>query len=264
LPTDPIISLKSDTGDIFQVLKGQFTTQLIYQCDGGTILYNGKKLPQNRTAQNDPTGNPAEQVITNSTYRNLLIGMNEGYLSPTGINYSANFAGLTPFANGGSAYAKVIHANSNSYGFPYADSNLKVLVQASPSDLITMTILTDSEAKNYDNDPPQNGNQPSSGTYQFGIGAGSSSLGTITIGGWVYLPNAAGAYGGFLPTVTEWTQMNFSGPGKYIWFKTTGNGLVSASGCFTSGDTQWLKKILTWGASVAWKSGAASPPKPTN
>ncbi len=86
----------------------------------------------------------------------------------------------------------------------------------------------------------------------------------ITIGGWTYLPNKDGAYGGFLPTVTDWTQMNFSGPGKYIWFKTTGSGLVSATGCLSGGDPQWMKNVLTWGASVSWKSGASSPTKPTN
>lgn len=61
-----------------------------------------------------------------------------------------------------------------------------------------------------------------------------------------YQPTAEGAYGGFLPTVSEWTKMNFSGPGTYIWFKTTGDGYVSASGCFSSGDPQWINNILTW------------------
>ena len=59
-----------------------------------------------------------------------MIGINEGYFSMTNPanNDNSMFPGLVPFATGdGNQYAQVIHEGSNSYGFPYADSNLKVL-----------------------------------------------------------------------------------------------------------------------------------------
>jgi hypothetical protein len=31
-----------------QISKNQFTTEYLYRCDGGTIVFNGKSLPQNR------------------------------------------------------------------------------------------------------------------------------------------------------------------------------------------------------------------------
>lgn len=257
--TDVMISLKSAEGDTFEVLKSQFTTEICYRCDGGTLIYNGVTVDQNQSPQNTN-----DKMFANSTFRNILIGINEGYFTSAGPNESIDFPGDVPFATGqGSDYAKVLHENSNSYGFPYADSNLKVLVTASPSDMITMTICTDTEAIGYNGNTDNTANQPSSGDFQFGIGAHSSSLGMITIGNWRYIANEDGAYGGFLPTLTEWTKMTFEGPGKHIWIKTTGDGFVSADGCFNTGAPSYNKKVLTWGAGVEWKSGVASPSKPT-
>lgn len=257
--TDVMISLKSAEGDTFEVLKSQFTTEICYRCDGGTLIYNGAIVDQNQSPQNTN-----DKMFANSTFRNILIGVNEGYFTASGPNESINFPGDVPFSTGeGSDYAKVLHENSNSYGFPYADSNLKVLITASPSDTITMTICTDTEAKGYNGDTDNTANQPTSGEFQFGIGANSSSLGMITIGGWRYIANKDGAYGGFLPALTEWTKMTFEGPGKHIWIKTTGDGFVSADGCFNTGTPTYNSKVLTWGAGVEWVSGAASPAKPT-
>lgn len=257
--TDPIISLTANNGDTLEVLKSQFNTTICYQCDGGTLIYNGKTVDQNQSPQNTN-----DKLYANSAFRNILIGINEGYFTKAGPNNSEDYAGQVPFATGeGSKYAQVLHENSNSYGFPYADSNLKVLIQAASSDTIDMTICTDSEAKGYSDDT-NTPNMPTSGDYQFGIGSGSSALGMITIGNWRYIADKEGGYGGYLPTVTEWTKMHFSGPDKYIWFKTTGAGFVSADGCFSSGAPTYISKVLTWGADVSWVAGANSPAKPTN
>lgn len=269
-PNDPIISM-SGGGHTFEILKGQFTTDIMYKCDGGTLIYDGKTVPDNRTHDNDPTGDPAEQVITNSTFRIICVGINESYFTPGGANNSANFPYMTPFQNGqGNQYAEIIHQNSNSYGFPYADGNLKVQMKAAPDGLITLTICKDDEAKDYDPDPPVPPVVPTSGDYEFGIGTGSESLGTISIGGCKYKPNDQGAYGGYLPTVTEWTKMIFSGPGTYIWFKCTGDGCVFGQGCFNDPNAPtWLVNpatghhVLTWGANVSWKPGVPSPSKPS-
>ena len=258
--TDVMISLKSAEGDTFEVLKSQFTTEICYRCDGGTLIYNGATVDQNQSPQNTN-----DKMFANSTFRNILIGINEGYFTADGPNKSLDFPGQVPFSTGqGSNYAKVLHENSNSYGFPYADSNLKVLITASPSDIITMNICTDTEAKGYNNNTNDSANQPTSGQFQFGIGANSSSLGMITIGGWRYIANKDGAYGGFLPALTEWTKMTFEGPGKYIWIKTTGDGLISADNCFNTGTPTYNNKILTWGAGVVWNSETESPTKPTS
>ena len=47
----------------------------------------------------------------------------------------------------------------------------------------------------------------------------------------IKIVNEKGGYGGFLPTLTEWTKMTFEGPGKYIWIKTTGDGFIAADNC---------------------------------
>ena len=258
----PIISMKSKDGNLFQILKGQLTNEIIYRCDGGTLIYDGITYPQNRTKENDPGSTEAERTITNSTFRNILIGINEGYFTAVGENRSANFPYFSPFYTGeGSAYAKVLHYTSNSYGFPYADSNLKVLITANPSELLTMTIIKDDEAKGYDNSPPEGGNQPQSGDYQFGIGALSSLLGIIKIGNCRYLPNEAGAYGGFLPTVNDWIKMEFEGAGRHIWINPAERS-DNGKGCFSPVDPFWDNKKLTWGAGVTWNEWVPSPPKP--
>jgi len=42
-----------------------------------------------------------------------------------------------------------MHETSNSYGFPYADSNLKTLLVAAIDTPITLTILKDDESGGY-------------------------------------------------------------------------------------------------------------------
>ncbi len=144
--TAPILTIKSGS-DTFQILKSQFTTEYLYRCDGGQIIFNGQSLPQNR---NDEKGTNASAVYTNSLFRNLCIGINEGYFTADGTNDSSKFSSDKPFQNGqGSAYAQIIHETSNSYGFPYADSNLKTLLVASIDTPITLTILTDDESGGY-------------------------------------------------------------------------------------------------------------------
>jgi hypothetical protein len=143
---DPILTLKSDS-DTFQILKSQFSTEYLYRCDGGQVVFNGKSVPQN---QNDDGGTLAPAVYTNSLFRNLCIGINEGYFTADGTNDSSKFSSDKPFQNGqGSVYAQIMHETSNSYGFPYADSNLKTLLVAAIDTPITMTILKDDESGGY-------------------------------------------------------------------------------------------------------------------
>jgi hypothetical protein len=141
--TGPILTLASGS-ETFQILKNQFTTEYLYRCDGGTIIFNGATLPQNRP---DRVGQDASAVYTNSLFRNLCIGVNEGYFTATGSNDSTKFSSDKPFGNGqGNAYAQIIHETSNSYGFPYADANLKTLLVAAIDSPITLTILRDDAA----------------------------------------------------------------------------------------------------------------------
>jgi hypothetical protein len=143
---DPILTLKCDS-DTFQILKSQFSTQYLYRCDGGQVVFNGESVPQN---QNDKEGTIASTVYTNSLFRNLCIGINEGYFTADGSNDSSKFLSNKPFQNGqGNVYAQIMHENSNSYGFPYADSNLKTLLVAAIDTPITLTILKDDESGGY-------------------------------------------------------------------------------------------------------------------
>ena len=147
LPSASPILTMTCGADTFEVLKSQFTTEYLYRCDGGTIVYNGQSLPQNRP---DDSGRDASAVYTNSLFRNLCIGINEGYFTAQGPNDSSRFSVDTPFRNGqGNVYAQIIHEGSNSYGFPYADSNLKTLLVADIDHPITLTILNDDEAGGY-------------------------------------------------------------------------------------------------------------------
>jgi hypothetical protein len=144
--TGPILTITSGT-DTFQILKNQFTTEYLYRCDGGTIVFNGVTLPQNRP---DNAGHDASAVYTNSLFRNLCIGINEGYFTADGPNDSTKFSSDKPFGNGqGNVYAQIIHETSNSYGFPYADANLKTLLVAAIDSPITLTILRDDEPADY-------------------------------------------------------------------------------------------------------------------
>jgi Beta-1,3-glucanase len=144
--TSPILAITSGS-DTFQVLKGQFTTEYLYRCDGGTVVLNGTTLPQNRP---DQAGHDASAVTTNSLFRNLCIGINEGYFTAEGSNDSRSFSADKPFGNGqGNVYAQIIHEASNSYGFPYADANLKTLLVAAIDSPIVLTILRDDETADY-------------------------------------------------------------------------------------------------------------------
>jgi len=141
--TGPILALSSGP-DTFQILKNQFTTQYLYRCDGGTIIFNGATLPQNRP---DNAGQDVSAVTTNSLFRNLCIGVNEGYFTAGCPNDSTKFSADKPFGNGqGNVYARIIHETSNSYGFPYADANLKTLLVAAVDSPIVLTILSDDAA----------------------------------------------------------------------------------------------------------------------
>jgi hypothetical protein len=142
----PILTLKCGT-DTFQILKSQFSTEYLYRCDGGQVIFNGQSVPQN---QNDQNGTVASAVYANSLFRNLCIGINEGYFTADGTNDSSKFSSDKPFQNGqGSVYAQIMHESSNSYGFPYADSNLKTLLVAAIDTPITLTILKDDESGGY-------------------------------------------------------------------------------------------------------------------
>lgn len=270
-----IITLTSTDGTkVFKIKKGDLTTQIIYQCDGGYIYYSTNsgasftKYPQNRTAANDPSSTAAEQTITNSVFREIMIGLNEGYFSAdtASNNDNSQFPGLVPFASGyGNQYAQVIHNNSNSYGFPYADSNLKVLITAEIGADIFITAIPDDEAHNYQAPPDNSSNQPQSGTYQLGIGSNSQALGTIKIGNWRYLPNNVGGYGGWLPDLPDWTKMEFTGLGadKYIWIK---NGAVTENTNGVNCLTQTCvisNDVLVWGAGLSWNGSTAAPANPS-
>lgn len=257
---DVLISMVSQDAeqDTYDIRLGDFTSAIIYACDGGWIYYNGQKLPQNRTPAKDPDGVPAEQTITNSVFRDIVTVMNEGYFQPQGPNKSAYFSGIAPFRDGGNKYAQLIHEASNSYGFPYADGNLKTLITADPTQTITLTMLKDDQIADYQDYT----STPDGGEYQFGIGANSQSLGTIEIDIWSYEANSVGAYGGFLPDLEDWTKMEFPdlGPDHYIWIK---NGDVVTGGCLGA-DPVWQDdgKTLIWGADVSWQAGSKSPQKP--
>ena len=142
----PIITIMCGS-DTFQISKNQFTTEYLYRCDGGTIVFNGESLPQNRP---DNEARDASAVYTNSLFRNLCIGINEGYFTAEGPNDSSKFSSENPFRNGqGNVYAQIMHETSNSYGFPYADANLKTLLVAAIDSPITLTILKDDETGDY-------------------------------------------------------------------------------------------------------------------
>ena len=275
LGNDNIIELTSADGtQVCHITKSNLTSQIIYECDGGYMNWSTDSgatftaIHQNRTAVNDPKSTAAERTITNSVFREIMIGINEGYFSMTNPanNDNSMFPGLVPFATGnGNQYAQVIHEGSNSYGFPYADSNLKVLITAELGSTLTLNVIADDATKDYTAPSTDSSNQPQSGTYQFGIGTGSQGLGVIKIGNWRYLPDSTGAYGGFLPDLPNWTKMEFSGLGtdKYIWVKNnnvaegTGATQCLTQACVINND------VLVWGAGLAWNGSVAAPTKPT-
>lgn len=144
--SDAAISL-SDGSDTFEVMKDQLNTEHLYRCDGGTVVYKGETVPMNRP---DDGGRNAPAVYTNSLYRNICIGINEGYFQTAGANDSSKFLDEKPFQSGqGNIYAEIIHNTSNSYGFPYADGNLKSLIESDGEGTVTMVIMKDDESGYY-------------------------------------------------------------------------------------------------------------------
>lgn len=268
--TGNVLFLTGDFGDTIAITADQFTDQYIYGCGGGNLVWNGNTVPQNDVPDSGPPS--ATQILHDSVFRKLCVGFNEGYFSTTDTNYSSNFPYFFPFITyKGNIYADAIHKESNSYGFPYSDSNLKVQALANKTSQITFSIIGDTAIQDYT--PVGGPNILDGGEYQFGIGS-SSQLGTITFGNCRYEASAADGYGGFLPTSSEWFQMFFNGnPDQYIWIQTpgSGTGAVESGNAFNPAP-QWQStgapglnsNKLTWGSSVTWVPGATAPSKPTS
>ena len=218
--TKTVVVLLTDTnGNTIKVTEESLTSDILYQCDGGHIYYNNTQWPQNR-------GDSGTTVITtNSVFRDICIGFNEGYWTPNKTINNCNFQVMTPFANGGSKYAQMIHGVSNSYGFPYADSNLMVLITALAGTTypLGLTICNDSTPVGY-NEVKSSNNVPQCGTTTLGVG--DSQLGVISVGECTYSTTGGGNYGGYLPEMDNWTKMSFNvgdnsanptGEPTYIW-----------------------------------------------
>lgn len=140
--SDPVLRMTSSEGKEFVILRDQLTSSILYRCDGGTLMYDGQTYPDN----SNPADNP-NATITNSTFRLICVGFNEGYFSPEGENDSTKFLSLEPFVdNKGSDYARIFYQNSNSYGFAYSDNNLKTLETADPTQPVSLIIMRDDEA----------------------------------------------------------------------------------------------------------------------
>lgn len=258
-----IITLTGDDHpyDTIEILRSQLTDDVIYSCAGGTLTFDNQTYSDN---DGPATGDQSpQQKVHNSIFRKICVGLNEGYFVTDHINYSSNFPYYKPFTkNPGNIYANAIHTASNSYGFPYSDSNLKVQALAGRTSTITLNIIKDDAVQDYTQNAGKN--IIDSGKYQFGIGT-NSNLGIVQFGNCRYLPTSENAYGGFLPTSTKWFKMIFGTPNQYIWIKTPG----SAAPDFECGDALSAKpfwspdNVLTWGADIKWNPGAVAPPKPT-
>lgn len=289
---EPCIFLESNSGDTFLLSFNQFTNDIVYRGDGGTITYNGVVIDQNRSGSTD------DVISSNSVFRNLVIGMNEGYFetNPTysdGTNYSMNYSYLKPFGeNGdkGSMYAKIIHENSNSYGFAYSDSNLKTLIQSPLNQVVDLYIVRDDDASGlcYVNNESSTTNCPGLGPTYISFGQNSDSLGNIRIGNCNYpatLPNVGTA--GVLPWIDGYVEVRFMGTvgadGKpnYILVNTKTLDFIvtdeNGNACLTGGNPtitdvnnakgQVIGKQLTWGANISWNAGSGNaylaPPAPS-
>ncbi len=198
------LSIKDTNGNTIKIYSTGLTTDIIYRCDGATLYYNDICYLQNR----GDSGSTA--VITNSVFRNIMIGLNEGYFSKDGTNSSCDFSAISPFTNGGNGYAEYIHSVSNSYGFPYADNNLKVLVTpiASIETPLVITICDDDKPFGYTEGKftPQT---PSCGEYEFNIGP-SSNVGKITCGNFEFPQQSDGSYWGYIPESADWKELCFN------------------------------------------------------
>ena len=264
----PCISLVSNSGDTFTLMASEFNTDIIYKGDGGKLIYNGSEVDQNQSGSTD------DIICANSVFRNLVIGLNEGYLESNplyskGVNYSLNYSFLNPFGKSGdkgSMYAKIIHENSNSYGFAYADSNLKTLIQSELGESIEIYILKDDDNSGlcYKDDQRSTTNSPTYGSLQFGIGGGSSSLGDIMIGNCNYPASEVGGYGGYLPYVNSWQKMCFGSNG-YIWINCVTMEVVDyymeggeKKPCLSGAEptispiSNPKGNVLQWGADISW------------
>ncbi|MFT5892897.1 MAG: hypothetical protein ACI9Y7_003012 [Dokdonia sp.] len=133
--TDGSISLASTSPKLtFEIPAVDLTNKTIY-LSNGDCKYNGVK--RNAMSPNDTCA---------AVYRDVMVGINEGYFSATGTNDSSLFPTMTPFASGhGNAYAKVIHEGSDSYGYPFSDLNLKTLIKVpvTAASNLALTILAD-------------------------------------------------------------------------------------------------------------------------
>jgi hypothetical protein len=260
-----IVSLVDDKQNTFKITDTNLTSDIIYKCDGGSIYYNNIKLPQNRSGKTD------NEIVTNSVFREIVLGLNEGYFIPNGNVNSCYFPTYTPFLNGGNKYAEEIHKCSNSYGFPYADSNLKVLITAtaSTSSPVTITICDDITPFGFTNNSISTNNAPTCDDYTFGIGTGSS-VGDIQIGSCTYTAGPNGTYGNNLPSYSGWTQMYFSGKTSYIWVLTSGNKSKviytdnEGNDCFIGGQPSWIplsggRMYLVWGANITLNPKYGTP-----
>jgi hypothetical protein len=144
----------------------------------------------------------------------------------------------------GNMYAKAVHEHTNSYGFAYADSNLKVLVKADPT-TINLTILQDSQAGGYDATPPSSGNSPAAGDYYFVTGT-NCSLGTIMVGNCSYPAQNQNTYSGFLPTFDDWFKMIFNNnPEQYK--HQEGDRWVPETACWKKGKHTLLRSPASAG-----------------
>jgi len=118
----------------FEIPATDLNDKTIY-LSNGSCVYDGHK--RNAMSPNDTCA---------AVYRDIMVGINEGYFSATGKNDSSLFPTMTPFANGhGNVYAKVIHEGSDSYGYPFSDKNLKTLlkVPVTATSNLKLTILAD-------------------------------------------------------------------------------------------------------------------------
>lgn len=133
--SDGSISLASTSPKLtFEIPAADLTNKTIY-LSNGNCKYNG--VTRNAMSPNDTCA---------AVYRDVMVGINEGYFSATGKNDSSLFSTMTPFANGhGNVYAKVIHEGSDSYGYPFSDKNLKTLlkVPVTATSNLALTILAD-------------------------------------------------------------------------------------------------------------------------
>jgi hypothetical protein len=210
------VLLKDVNGNTIKIYSSAITSDIIYRCDGATLYYNDICYPENRGDSG------ATAVVTNSVFRNIMIGLNEGYFSTTGTNSTCDFAAMTPFTNGGNDYAEYIHSVSNSYGYPYADNNLKVLVTptASTETALYITICKDDTPFGYTAGKftPQT---PSCGNYEINIGQ-DSNVGKVTCDNLQFPQQENGAYMGYIPKSDDWNKIWFDdGVNKnYILYNT--------------------------------------------